>query len=443
MLKRILNCILVLFLFSWLGQAQNLTTNRVIEYEVKPKETIYSIGKRYQVSESELLKLNPALKDGLKAGQTLKIPVNQETMVVERKMPVVRGEFRPRMTLLLPFSEETPSNDRYVEFYEGFLLAVDSLKNMGLSFEVQAYETGDDNQKLQKLIDDGTLDGTDCCIGGINPDQIKLLSDWARVNLRYVVSPFSSKISEIEGNPYIYQTLSPHASTISNTIDYIVSKYKKATFIFVGDALDQTDHRTQFYNELNKTLRQKGFKTVQLSRLDDVEKLNSVLQSSENVLIPAPNNLQETGNNLIQLKAFKAAYPDKDFLLIGYPDWMALNKNHLKLLYELNALIYSNFYADFTRDNVQNFQVQYNHYFGKNLLNTYPKYALMGFDVASYFIPKMVKERMINKPEIQRIESLQQQFKFSVSAVLNGQVNQVSYIIRYNSDVSTEVEIIK
>ena len=180
-----------------------------------------------------------------------------------------------------------------------------------------------------------------------------------------------------------------------------------------------------------------------MSRLDDVEKLNSVLQSSENVLIPAPNNLQETGNNLIQLKAFKAAYPDKDFLLIGYPDWMALNKNHLKLLYELNTLIYSNFYADFTRDNVQNFQVQYNHYFGKNLLNTYPKYALMGFDVASYFIPKMVKERMINKPEIQRIESLQQQFKFSVSAVLNGQVNQVSYIIRYNSDVSTEVEIIK
>lgn len=443
MFKRILNCVLVLFLFSWLGQAQNQAISRVIEYEVKPKETIYSIGKRYQVTESELLKLNPTLKDGLKAGQTLKIPVNRETVVAERQIPSIKGEYRPRITLLLPFSDESTTNDRYVEFYEGFLLAVDSLKNLGLSFEVHAYECGSDNQKLQELIESGVLNGTDCCIGGINPDQIKLLSDWARINLRYVVSPFSSKITEIEGNPYLFQTLSPHSATISNTIDYIAGKYKKATFVFIGAVVDETDHRSQFYTELKKTLLQKGNKILQMNQLEDFDKLNSLLQSPENVLIPAPANLQETGNNLIQLKAFQTAHPDKHFLLIGYPDWMALNKNHLKLLYELNAMIYSNFYADFSSWSVQRFQVAYNRNFGKNMLNTYPRYALMGYDIAAYFIPKMVKERMFKKPEIQKMDPLQQHFHFSASKVLNGQVNQASYIIRYQSDVSTDVEVIK
>jgi len=43
-------------------------------YEVKPLETLYSLSKRFGVSQEDLIRLNPTLADGLKAGQIIKIP---------------------------------------------------------------------------------------------------------------------------------------------------------------------------------------------------------------------------------------------------------------------------------------------------------------------------------------------------------------------------------
>lgn len=41
---------------------------------VKPRETIYALSKLYEVGEQVIMANNPALKDGLKAGQSIKIP---------------------------------------------------------------------------------------------------------------------------------------------------------------------------------------------------------------------------------------------------------------------------------------------------------------------------------------------------------------------------------
>ena len=43
-------------------------------YEVKPKQTEFSLTRKFGVTYKELLELNPELKDGLKAGMVLKLP---------------------------------------------------------------------------------------------------------------------------------------------------------------------------------------------------------------------------------------------------------------------------------------------------------------------------------------------------------------------------------
>ena len=46
----------------------------VSNYEVQPKETLYSLSKKFDINQEELIKLNPDLQDGLKIGMILKVP---------------------------------------------------------------------------------------------------------------------------------------------------------------------------------------------------------------------------------------------------------------------------------------------------------------------------------------------------------------------------------
>lgn len=62
-----------------------LTQNLII-HTVEPKETLYGISKKYQVSEQELREANPELENGLKIGQELKIPVNTVSSPAENEV---------------------------------------------------------------------------------------------------------------------------------------------------------------------------------------------------------------------------------------------------------------------------------------------------------------------------------------------------------------------
>ncbi len=56
-------------------------------HQVKNGQTLYSISKAYRVTEKELMVHNPELSEGLKAGQTLKIPV--KPLKADQQTPVV------------------------------------------------------------------------------------------------------------------------------------------------------------------------------------------------------------------------------------------------------------------------------------------------------------------------------------------------------------------
>ena len=78
---------LILIFFLSLGGMQCMyaqqDTSKVYEwngmkfhyYKVEKGKTLYSISKMYQVSQDEILSMNPELTDGLKAGLSIRIPV--------------------------------------------------------------------------------------------------------------------------------------------------------------------------------------------------------------------------------------------------------------------------------------------------------------------------------------------------------------------------------
>jgi len=74
-------------------------------------------------------------------------------------------------------------------------------------------------------------------------------------------------------------------------------------------------------------------------------------------------------------------------------------------------------------------------------MNTFPKYGMMGYDIAGYFIPRMVFEKSEVMESAPYLSPLQNEFKFGTSNALSGASNQSYYIIHYTPDNEVEVKV--
>ena len=141
---------------------------------------------------------------------TIKIPVQAEenmttepatTMLSERDVNALLSEPKSiervnsvKVALLLPFmtNETIPSTEtqRFIEYYEGLLLAVDSLKNTGCSIDLSVYDTGNGTKKLKEILKEDALKNANLIIGAVQNDQIGPVAEFAQKNGQWAfVSP--------------------------------------------------------------------------------------------------------------------------------------------------------------------------------------------------------------------------------------------------------------
>ena len=87
-----------------------------------------------------------------------------------------------------------------VEYYEGFLMAVDSLKKSGVSIDLYTYDSGNAKSSLSPILNRKELKEMNIIFGPMHSSHIKPLADFARNNNINLVIPFSSKGSEVFNN---------------------------------------------------------------------------------------------------------------------------------------------------------------------------------------------------------------------------------------------------
>lgn len=368
------------------------------------------------------------------------LPQTDEDMLFlpdeQHVLPPVVGKDHVRAVLLLPLqlSDSTSSQptERYIEFYEGVLLAVDTLKNLGFSTDLAVYDIGQTAFRLQQTLRNNDFSGTDYVIAAGNADQIPLLSQWAREQQVRLVLPFSSRIQETAGNPYLYQVNPPQQLTQERLLSGDAAFFQDKNIVFVRTWQEEKDERYTLYQGLKGYLAARGLPVREIYEREGMasfpDSLNAHLSSQrENLIIPVPTSMSAT-NRLISTIA--AAYNPRlsgRTSILGYPDWIALSKNNLPLLYSLNAVIYGNFYADFSREEVRRFQLRFALTFGKDILNTFPRYAMMGYDITTQLADLFCGQQYGIRP-------LQHSLDFVQPDPAGGWYNRNVYIIRYSSD---------
>ena len=352
------------------------TSGSDILHIVKPKETIYGISKQYNITKEDLLRANPKLENGLMIGDTILITSSSPqptTTPTDNNAIVQKATYR--IAYMLPFSAEEDKNstniDRFIEFYRGSLLAMEKIKEQGISLEVYTFDTQLGTTKINDILKNGIPKTVDMIIGPAYPEQVAIVADYAKKNNVIQIVPFTSQISNSDRFALQYQFNPSSADLDKAIINNILDKHRTDN-VFIVNFASQNSKSYHLPERLEKALKSNSIKYTKL-------KANSL--TADNI-----SALNRNANNLIVLSSC-STQEFKDFVGAVSAD----NKNYTfvvendifnyakadKSLKNKNFVTYSLFNAT-PEDKYLN---AYSRYFTVRTQQNTPNYDLLGYDI--------------------------------------------------------------
>ena len=426
---------------------------REVYYTIPANETLYNICRRFKTTEDELLDLNPELAGGLRVGMTIRFPLRineNEIPVTPRPAPVVPATpsvarlpaSAAKIALLLPFDAGNPKPTEIIEYYEGMLLAVDSIRKQGFFAELFVYEIGEnDAAKTMRLLQQKKeeLSKVQLIIGGNTTEQIKLIADFAKQNrIKYII-PFDRNDKEVYDNPFIFLANTP-PDYLNVTAAYAgANLFGKHNIIFIDtkDSLNQTEFIKEFKQELKD--RNISSKDAVYNAEKFEENTLSILSTTKpNMIMPVSRSLSALLKITPALRALAEMNPDYNLTLFGYPWWQTYLQDCLDDFHTLNTYIYSYFYADISHPGMKQFYDNYKKWYSKSPSTTNFKYSMLGFDTGMFFFHALHKfgENFEEHLSELNYKSLQTGFKFERVNKNGGFINTNLYIVHFNRENS-------
>ena len=220
----------------------------VYKYQVEKSIGLYRIGVNFNVSQGDIIRLNPQLRErGVHFAETLLIPTGRKVeekiqntpstpntpieVVRDTLIPEVRDSVVPEyrdteipvdtiiqeepdtrrvieLALMLPFeSQQTKRSgnaERMLEFYQGALLALHNRQNDSTLYRLRVYDTERSERRVQALCDSTELDSVRAILGLVYPIQIERMSLWCAAHKIPLFVPFSDDI-DLGTHPYVMQ----------------------------------------------------------------------------------------------------------------------------------------------------------------------------------------------------------------------------------------------
>lgn len=426
---------------------ENQTTT--IFHKVENRETLYGIARKYKVEVSEIERMNPSLAGGLKANMVLIIPVKKSTLesdprsmekeanrLLTQTVPFQRVDVM-KVGLLLPFLDETGGGHlRLQEYYEGFLLAVEEMKNRGVNLELYVFEIGKGNntEKLESLLETMEMRNLNLIIGGVNDAQIRIISDFSKANnIKYVV-PFSQSNLEVLNNGNIFQVNPLSSATYAKASTTFLQTFRNANVIFVTGG--QNDKK-EFVTELQRHLRgnQTTYETVHASGTLSTDILPLLSRRKENIIVPTTGDSHTLRQIIEELKKVRTTDSTYVTRLFGYPEWQTyrelINDYHL-----FGTYIYTPFFIDHNDPDTKVFIDNFRKWYGRSPMETHPGYGLWGYDTGLFFMTALHNGGLHFEQNVRnvRVNTLQFAFYFERMNNWGGFINMGLFFVYYDTN---------
>lgn len=424
-------------------------------HKVERKETIFSISRQYGISEEELIAANPELKKGkLKRGSFLFIPYpaskqpakeaektparipSNEELFAQNKQSLKKIQ-NIKAAVLLPFTEGKNRDEqmRMVEYYEGFLMAVDSLKRQGVSVNLYTYDTKGKSDVTQSILAKEEMKNMDIIFGPAHATNVKTLAEFAEKNQTRVVVPFSPEVEQVFKNPYIYQVNTPQSYLYSEVYEHFLRKFSKANIMFLDAGTGQNE-KAEFIKGMKNELKTNQVAYKHISNSDTLKILAAIDSTRENIFIPTSGKDLSLTRLIPQLTQIRRSYPNVDLHLFGYPEWQTYTQDYLASFYELDTYFYSSFYTNNLFPAAVRFTQEYRRWYSKDMANIFPKYGMLGFDTGYFFLKGLAQEGSQLENNLNRVQvtPIQTGFKFERVNNWGGFINRKVFFVHLTKD---------
>ncbi|MBR1682184.1 MAG: hypothetical protein IJ700_02315 [Bacteroidaceae bacterium] len=352
------------------------------------------------------------------------------------------GKKSVRMGVLLPLKERTARGTKMVEFYRGLLMAVDSLKRDGVSVDVQALHAGSSASEMDQMLASHALKDCDVVFGPLDAAQLPALADYCYLHDIHLVVPFTSLATQLIGHPRHYLVTAPRNRIQDEAVWYIQDQFSDYNIILV-ETNESNEEGTAFGERLRAAMSQKGIYVRQLNlEADDLAFLQAFNPQRKNLIIPNSPSLKALNNLTSKLKDFQRAHSEYELALFGYPAWQTYTQQLLPDFYQLNTYAYTTFYRNPLSQRNEAFDRQFMNWFHTPMSNTFPRYALMGFDLGYFFLRGLAiygRDRLTDAITQVPARPYQHPFHFEQSGDGNGYVNTFVELIHYTPQQSIEL----
>ncbi len=435
------------------------------EHLVKRRENIYRISRMYGITELELVNANPELRDRkMKTGEVLCIPYSQaelEKMVIptqpKQEVPVVVvpsdeelfaeskgegeliGQIKAAVILPLMLTDSISSEQmKMVEFYEGMLLALDSLKRQGVSVDLHIYDSGNKWSSIAPILNKPEMRSMNIIIGPVYDTHIAEAAAFAEATGIRLVVPFARQVDEVFSNPYIYQVNTPQSYFYSEVYDHFFKQFPHPNVIFFDAPEEEDDEMVDgFKREL--TYRGVPYTVLLADTATNKDTILTVLDTERQNILMMTSEKSGSLNNMMpvfQLTKRDTAATKYDIHLFGYPQYQVYTNNHLASFYEIDTYFYSSFYTNNLLPEAKAFHQEFRRTYSKEIVNRYPKYAILGFDIAYYFLKALhlYGTDMEHRLSEMRYVPLQTGFKFERVNNWGGFINRKVFFVHFSDD---------
>ncbi|MFP4447158.1 MAG: LysM peptidoglycan-binding domain-containing protein [Bacteroidales bacterium] len=473
-----------------------------ISHRIKKDETLYSISRKYNVEIKDIKEANKGIRqDDLELGSVIRIPGKKDQEDVsglfadifdtteskpdttsltyfarkEKKDECEEDNFYRRrginVDIFLPFHTEKHFEETYIdssevneegdtlfeeikrdpdyiysgaknflEFYEGIILSLDSLKESGVEINLRVFDTKNNTRRVRKILRENEFRETDLIIGPIYRKNFQLVSEFANKEKIDIVSPFARNKSWLKDHNNLIQIYPSKEAQLERFASHI-AKFSDKNMVLVhsGDSLyyPETEKFKQLvFSHISRdtSLIDIRLKEVAFSK-DSLLYLEQAMNHDEENIVVVPTNdeafVTSVLTNLNTL--YKKDYKIKVF---GFSDWKDFENIDQEYLYNLKLNLFTPFYVNYEDESVKGVIRKY-----RSLFKSEPsKYVFHGFDIGYYFFNTMYtygknyKDCMLfSTPEL-----CQSEYQFFRHSDDEGIENIAITILQYNQDFTID-----
>jgi LysM repeat protein/ABC-type branched-subunit amino acid transport system substrate-binding protein len=326
----------------------------------------------------------------------------------------------------------------FVEFYEGALLALDSLQRKGMNIEMFVFDASN-LKTINNLLQLEIFRELDLIIGPVLPELQETVAAFAAKNRIPMISPLAPNGHFEESNPYYFKVNPSREFQVDQTAQFVVNEFGNKNLILLQMSSSSNSAEAKLAELTNVKLKQaqKPGKTKVMREYSfQRQGLNAIRpmldDNDENVFVIPSDNEAQVSVAVTNLTSLAEHY---NIVLVGTSTLPKMKSIQTENFHRVRLHYLSPYFIDYTQPLTRRFVSVYRDTFAGEP----SQFSFQGFDVTYYFLNALYlygKDFRSCLPNYQA-ELTQMNFNFGKVTQMGGFMNKNLFVTSWerNFDV--------